>query len=213
MKKTVEIYINNTEAKAAEAIRVADDFINELGLEGKKAIHLRLLAEETVGMVRAMTGDFQARFSMENEDGENRIKLLVETTMDRDKKSELLSVSTKGKNVAARGFMGKIREIIENSLLDYDEAMKMQQEYGGGMPDYAYMGMGFPMTNPIALPAQEGPITWSLSNYRDALEEAPDSEESVQEAWDELEKSIVANIAKEVTVGVRKDRVDLTITA
>jgi hypothetical protein len=164
-------------------------------------------------MVRAMTGNFQAKMTMENEDGENRIRLVVETNMNRDKKDELLSVSTKGKNAAAKGFMGKIREIIENGLLDYDDAMRWEQEYGGGMPDYAYMGMGFPVTNPISVPTHDGAITWSLSNYKDALEEAPDSEENVQEAWDELEKSIVANIAKEVTVGVRKDRADLTIIA
>ena len=33
----------------------------------------------------------------------------------------------------------------------------------------------------------------------------------MEEARDELEKSIVASIADEVTVGVKKDKVDMTI--
>ena len=57
------------------------------------------------------------------------------------------------------------------------------------------------------------PIIWSLNNYREGLEQADDSDAPVKEAWDELEKSIVASIAKDVVVGVKKDRVEMTIIA
>ena len=50
-------------------------------------------------------------------------------------------------------------------------------------------------------------ILWSMEQYKAAL----DGEEQ-KEAWDELEKSIVANIADDAVVGVKKDRIDMTIT-
>ena len=136
MKKTGELYVNNTEANAAAALEKIDEFIGHQPIDRKKMIHLRLLVEETIGMVKAMTGDFMALISMEENEGEYSIKLTVKTEMSREKKSELLSVSTSGKNASARGFMGKIGDIIENGLLNYDNVMKLEQEYGSGYNDY-----------------------------------------------------------------------------
>lgn len=202
MTKLEQLYIDGSEEKAAEAIRVADEFIASLQLEHKKALHLRLLAEETVGLVKAMTGDFEALFWIEEDGGEYRIKLTIKTDMDREKKEELLSLSTSGSNTAAKGIMGKIREIIENNLLDFDSALKMQQQYGGNN-GYTYVGMGMLEDVPV----------WSLNSYREALEDKSDKDDSDEEAWDELERSIVASLAKEVTVGIKSNLVDMTIIA
>lgn len=213
MQKTRQLIISDTEESYASALKMADEFIDPLSLDAKKKLYLRLLAEETIGMVRAMTKRFRAVFWMEEEEGEYRVNLTVDTQMDLDKKKEFLSVSTTGKNASVKGFMGKIREIIENGLLNYDSVMKLEQEYSGGYVDYVLLGSGcvgeLPMTYPVG---SEG-ITWTLSNYREALSAAPETDKPEKEAWDELEKSIVANIAKEVTVGVRKNRVDMTIIA
>ena len=213
MNRTEEIYLKDTDESAALALKTADEFLEPFSLGQKEKFHLRLLAEETVGMVKAMTGKFRAAFWMEEENGEFRVKLTVKTDMDIDKKKELLSLSTSGRNAAVKGFMGKIREIIENGLLNYDSVMKLEQEYSGGSVDYVLLGSGcvgeLPMTYPVG---GEG-FTWSLSNYRDALNTVPESDKPEKEAWDELEKSIVANIAKNVIVGVVRDRVDLTIIA
>ena len=54
-------------------------------------------------------------------------------------------------------------------------------------------------------------ISWSLYEYRNALSDSIDTSESAKEAWDELEKSIVASVAKDVIVGVKGDRVDMTV--
>lgn len=209
MKEMKEILVDNTEAKTAEALAMADEFIGRQGLDRKKEIHLRLLAEEALGMMKAMTGEFQAKFQMEADDGEYRIKLAVETNMSLDKKNDLLSVSKSGKNAAVKGFMSKLGEIIENSLLNFDEVMELQQEYGGGRVDYAFMGMGMPGEIPMEIAIERQAFTWSLRNYREGLEEA--DHKPAREAWDELEKSIVANIAKDVIVGVKKNHVDMTI--
>lgn len=202
MTKSDQLYIDSTEEKASAAIAVVDDFLSLQNLDRKKAIHLRLLAEEAVGMVKAMTGDFEALFWMEQEDGEYKVKLTVKTDMDREKKEELLSLSTSGDNTAAKGVMGKIREIIENSLLDLDSALRQQSQYGGNN-GYTYVGMGM---------LEDAPV-WSLNSYREALEDKSDKDDTDDEAWDELERSIVASLAKDVTIGIKNNLVDMTITA
>lgn len=202
MTKSDQLYIDSTEEKASAAIAVVDEFLSLQNLDRKKAIHLRLLAEEAVGMVKAMTGDFEALFWMEQEDGEYKVKLTVKTDMDREKKEELLSLSTSGDNTAAKGIMGKIREIIENSLLDLDSALRQQSQYGGNN-GYTYVGMGM---------LEDAPV-WSLNSYREALEDKSDKDDTDDEAWDELERSIVASLAKDLTIGIKNNLVDMTITA
>ncbi len=209
MNKTGELYVNNTEENAEAALKKIDEFIARQNIDRKKMIHLRLLAEESIGMVKAMAQDFMALLSMEEENGEYHIRMTFKTDMSREKKSELLSVATSGKNAAAKGIMGKVKDVIENGLLNYDNVMKLQQEYGGGYSDYIGMGMCVPGEIQMA----GDPLVWSLSKYRSALGDGDGSSQTDPVAWDELEKSIVASLAKDVKVGVKKDRVDMVVTA
>ena len=48
---------------------------------------------------------------------------------------------------------------------------------------------------------------WSMDGYKDSLEQNVDS----QKYWDELEKSIVASVAKDVIVGVEKNQIEIAI--
>jgi len=201
MTQTDKLYIDNTDEKASAAIDMVDQFLDGKNLDRKKKIHLRLLAEETVGMVKAMTEDFEAFIWMEEDNGEYRVKLNLKTEMDREKKEELLSLSTTGENTAAKGFMGRLREVIENSLLDFDSTLKLQQQNEANV-GYNYMGMGV-----VGDASMAGtPIVWSLAGYKQTLEDG-------EEAWDELERSIVASLAKDVTIGIRSNVVDMTILA
>ncbi len=209
MVKTSEIYISNREDNFAEALKKSDEFFEEQKLDRKTAIRLRLIVEETIGMVRAMAGDFNAKFWIERDDDECRLRLTGKTDMDKGKKGDLLSVSSSGRNAAVRGFMGKIGEIIENGMLSYDDVMKLEQKYVGGTINYAMAGFGMPEEVPMMGDA----LTWSLGKYRNSIApEAQEKESAEAEAWDELEKSIVASIAEDVTVGIKKDRVDMTIS-
>lgn len=200
MIRTEELYIDNTDEKATAALAVADEFIKSLISDKKQAMHIRLLVEETIGMVKAMTVNFEAYFWLEKENDEYRVKLNVRTDMSKEKKEELLSLSTTGENIAVKGFMGKIREMIENSLLDFDSAIIQQQKYGGNT-GYSYVGMG--------TLDDDSPVFWSLNNYKESLKEDDPGEDK----WDELERSIVASLAKEVTIGIRNNIVDMTIIA
>ena len=63
-----ELYVNNTEARTEEALAIVDKYINDEGLEGKQAIHLRLAVEETLGMFGAMTGEYDALLKLDKDD-------------------------------------------------------------------------------------------------------------------------------------------------
>jgi hypothetical protein len=52
---------------------------------------------------------------------------------------------------------------------------------------------------------------WSLDTYKGSVESSIDKDEAAKEAWDELEKSIIASIADDVKVGVSGNTVELVI--
>lgn len=208
MTVSEKIYISGKDPKDAEALKMADDFIAEHNLTKKDGIHLRLLMEETLGMFRALTGDFRSLFWIEEENNEVRIRITAKTEMDPEKRDDLLAVSSSGKNAAVKGIMAKIGSVFENALMDFDYALKLTQEYGGGAMDYGYLGLGM---NAEMVSLAQSQYVWSLENYRKSVEEAAEEKEEPLEEWDELEKSIVANLAKDVTVGIKKDQVDLSV--
>lgn len=203
-----KLYLSNRESKESEALQMADAFIGEQGLSKKEELHLRLLVEETLGMFRAMTGDYRTLFWIENEGDEFRLVLAAKTEMDPDKRENLLSVSKTGKNAAVKGIMAKIGSVFENALMDFNYAIKLTQEYGGGVMDYGYLGLSMP-AEMVSL--AETQYVWSLQKYRAEVEGASKKEEGGEEAWDEMEKSIVANLASDVIVGIKKDQVDMTV--
>ena len=201
--ETEKMLITNKNFKLYDALSKIDSYLEDFELGNKDTLHMRLLMEETLGMLGAMTGDYHALIWMEKADNQCQIKLVAKTEMDVDKKKELMSVSKTGENTLHKGFMGKIGEIIENGILNYENVMKLQQVYGGGYVDYAALG-----GNP-----SDSMFVWSLDQYRDALDEAEAGNNALGAARDELEKSIVASLAKDVTVGVKMDQVELTITS
>ena len=192
-----------------EALEETTKFATYVGLDEKQALRLRLLAEETLGMVSAITGDFKADFWLENKKGDlYRIYLKAKTSMDLDKKRELIDASTNKKNAASKGFMGKIRELVENGVYNANEVEDLKAEYGGGNVLYASMGM-YDINASSNINAYV--YQWSLERYRASIEESMRENQAVQEAGDELEKSIVANIADDVRVGVRGNEVEMVI--
>ena len=217
MERTEKLRINQNESRIRAALEMADAFITRQGLSGKKALHLRLLTEETLGMVRAMTHDFKGTFWIEQEDGVCRIRLAAETEMDKDKKDDLLSVSKSGTNAAVKGIMNKISDFFENGVLYFNDVMKLEPVvYSDDQQFMDYVSMGYCMPSDLAsdMPQMmQAQMIWSLNHYRQSLEKIDGQETIVQDAWDELEKSIVASLSDDVIVGVKKDQVDLTIIA
>ena len=189
------------EAVLAEVEKVTT--YNALG--DKKALRLRLLAEELCGMLPGLVENFSGEFWAENE-GDN-YELHVELKADDmsiDLRDELISVSKSGKNAAAKGFMGKIRAVAETMLLAAFDSDLAPIPVDGEFYDYHGYNMGFGYIDPT-IAIETGYIySWSLFNYKTAVEEKKDE-------YAELERSIVAKLADDIIVGVRGKNVEIVV--
>ena len=93
--------------------------------------------------------------------------------------------------------MNKIRIAAEIMLANY--AMTAgTSEMSSPDTHYAYYDMG-KFTDPIGYTNE-----WSLSAYRE-------NAKSDKTAWDELEKSVIANLADDVTVGIIEGKVEIIV--
>ena len=52
---------------------------------------------------------------------------------------------------------------------------------------------------------------WSMHRYENSLADRLDRDEYAREAWDELEKSVVKNVADDVKVAIRNGSVEMII--
>ena len=165
--KTDVMIVSNSGARMEEALNQVGKVAAYKGLSAKNALHLRLLAEEMLGMMRSIAGEA---------DGEEQRRKLIEA-------------STEGKNEAARGLMGKLRSFFDLS---------------GGAPVMHGLFM------PGSTIAPES-MTWSMVDYRGQLEQYAKKDPGALEAWDELEKSVVAHVADDVKVAIRGRTVEMAI--
>lgn len=185
--RTDTIIISNDGSGMKEALIQAEKAAVFKELAKRDALHLRLLTEEMLGMMRSITGERTGRFWIEDQDGVFRLYLQVRTPMDSEKQERLLAASKSGKNDAAKGVMGRIRAFFE-PISWTDTPVSMQVD--GMQPS----------------------MTWSMNAYRQNVkEELENDREGAAEAWDELEKSVVSNIADDVRVSIRGHEVEMVI--
>ena len=169
------------------------------GLDRKQALRLRLLAEEMTGMLRTIIGASQYSYWVESEGNLYSLHLSTSVRMHPELREELLKTSTTGKNAAAKGFMGRLRDLFEQ----YCEADNMDPQAALG---YTYVDIvGFD----ASVDASPSMICgWSLNEYKAA---AMAHKEEEPEQWDELEKSITARLADEIKIYIRSNTVEIVI--
>lgn len=199
--KTNSIVISNKGDNMEEAFAEVEKYAAYQNLAHKDALHLRLLTEEAFGMLREMVGKFTTSFSVEGDGKTNMLNIEGKADMDAWERSDLLAVSKSGKNVLAKGIMGKIRSVIEAGALGIDLAYEQEPI------DYGYILS----SAPLSMEELSGQM-WSLSAYRQGVEQGKDKDEIAAKAWDELEKSIIANLADDVQVGILKGNIKLIVT-
>ena len=166
-------------------------------LSRKNALHLRLLTEEMMGMMRSVTGETEGEFWIEDEDGEYRLHLRIAARLNPEKREQLLSASSTGKNESAKGLMGRLRAFFDWSC------------------DEDADGFSSPVLLPDAFEYSSAPALdweWSMQRYEAALDaEMGQDNSAVREAWDELEKSVVKHVADDVRVAIRGGTVEMII--
>ena len=103
------------------------------------------------------------------------------------------------------GFMAKIAVMMNCSFM-FESTEEMPEDLAGMLPDY----MSYGMRESNQSPAWAG--RWSLSAYRYQLMKYREEKTAAVLALEELEKSIVAQLADEVTIGIHGHRIRLVIS-
>ena len=170
------------------------------GLDNKASLRLRLLYEVLIELMRSFTDDLVGDFWLEAQDNVVEIHLKTVIPMDLKTRKEIIAVSSSGKNSAAKGMMGKIREMIATATLPDDPETKAMADQALGL-----MALGSQMGT------YQGSYSWSMSTYVASIDKAYDVQTEAKEAKDELEKSIVANLADDVTVHIVNSDVEIAI--
>ena len=190
--KTDIIRVSSDELQIGNALQQVDKVAAYKGLSPKGALHLRLLAEEMMGMMHSITGEQDGEFWIEDNEGEFELHLRVKTWMSMEKRDQLIAASSSGKNEAARGLMGRLREFFDRGAdipalpLYYSE---MPGEFTGSTLNWE----------------------WSMNAYQDSLRANVEQDSQAREMWDELEKSVVTHVADEIRVAVRGSTAEMTI--
>ena len=166
------------------------------GLAGKDAIALRLLTEEMLGMMRALTGETEGLFWIEDEDGEYRLHLQTKARLTGEERERLLAVSTTGKNESAKGLMGRIRDFF-----DWGSDGDLAGVHGAVLMPEMYEHSSSPALD----------WEWSMARMEAELAGRISEDSAAKEQWDELEKSVVSHVADDVRVSIRGGKIELVI--
>ena len=168
-------------------------------------MHIRLLTEESLSAVHRIMDNFECGLWFESEKHKDallcRICLSADKPVSFEQESQLLSVSTSGKNEASKDILGKIRELFRINAMYADNTGYMT-EY---MSENAWYGMGFPQFGAEQADDQLIEHCWSLTSYKNSLNN------TAEEEWDELEKSVIVNLADEVKVWFKINSTEITI--
>ncbi len=164
---------------------------NELSKKSKN--QLLLLAEELLGLEKGILGFTTGEFYVENDGADYKLCLHSDINIDIAVQDKFVELSSSQKNEAYKGFMGKVRYVADSFM------------FGSEHADLA--GCGSLCTQGPAIQSKlqyDCDMTWSYSAYREEVNENT-------EEWDELEHSIVANLADDVVVAARQGSVDIIV--
>lgn len=171
-------------------------------LDKKQELRLTLLCEELVELLPNLLIFGNGEFWIENNGSSYEIHAVVEADdlLTAEDREEILSVSSSGKNAAATGIINKIRIAAETMLASYVDSAGASGVYST-VPDidYAFYDQGM-YADPLGYTN-----AWSLDRYRTEVKKGSDD-------WDELEKSVIAKVADDVTVGIIKGKVEIIVT-
>lgn len=189
--RTDVITVSSNGKQMSAALEQVEKMAAFKGLSSKGTLQLRLLTEEMMGMMRSITGEKEGQFWIEDEDGVYQLHLRMNTIMDPAKREQLLGASTSGKNEAARGLMGRLRDFFE------------QGDNLGALPYFMSEA-----DDPTAATMR---WEWSMNAYQNTLQDYMEQDQRAREAWDELEKSVVTHVADEIKVFIRGGQTEMTI--
>lgn len=204
--KSEKCKLNGTPAGAEAAMNETERFAQNCGLPPKKALHMRLLAEEMLGMMNGLLSVRDGEFWVEqNKDGYELHAQARTKNMTESAAARLLAASTSGENDSYKGVSGKICRaldwLIAQQPAEDDEPLVFDAHTKQVLMEDPYVQK---MSESLA--ADSGTVQWSFSQYIES--ETPDLK---VEQWDELERSVLSNLADDIRIGVRDRDVFITV--
>lgn len=194
--RTERKHVTGSGLGMTDTLAMTETLGKESGLSRKENLQLRLLAEELCGLLRGIAGDVEAAYWLDIDKKKFEIHMESEIELTDEMRKQILSASSSGENDAEKGFMGKLRVMIAETLLTKAARSSMKSGLSLG-----FMGM----SSPSAQGAGASAYQWSMKKYK---EEAAARN---NEGWDGLERSIVANIADDVSVRIVGDNVHIIV--
>lgn len=164
-----------------ETERIAS--LNEL--DAKRSMQLRLIAEELMNMVTQLMDFGEGSFWLENYLSCYELHFRV-----KPKKIEAIDKSSERKGLGR--VFGRKQAKTDKSIEKHSMMRRIVSE----------------VEKAINTPLPGG-SSWSLNRYVTDLKESDKAHKT--DAWDELEKSIIANLANDITVSAADDEVELVV--
>ena len=189
--KTAKLWISNTVCRSSDVYQIMKEFAEKNGISGRDYFHLGLLTEETLGMASQILHVYDGELWVE--DTADGYEIILEAAVHEN--------GTTAPAASPEGFMAKIAEMMNCSYM-FENITEMPEELAGMLPDF----MSYGIREEKGVRAWAG--RWSLSAYRDNIQR----QQGENPALDELEKSIVAHLADEVTIGIHGHRIRLVIS-
>ncbi|MCR5626250.1 MAG: alpha/beta hydrolase [Lachnospiraceae bacterium] len=180
---------------------LAEEIAEHYSLEQKKALHLRLLTEEMIELVKSLAGDFESAVYMESNKNECELNFKVKTIMDEEKRKKILlsTDNLSGETIISE----KVRTILETGPYLYKKGESIEEE--------GIIKAEADVINEIGDDISEKKdeaYVWSLQSY--AMSSFYDEENNINpEKWKEVRRSIIANIADDVRIYIFKDIVQV----
>ena len=197
--RSEEYKINGFDAGIREALDATEKLGLDNGLANKENLHLRLLGEELLGLVRGIAGEVEALYWLEWENKAFQLHLRADIRMTQEMRKQFIGISSTGTNAAVKGFTGKIKEMIAILLLPKDDN-----------PSYLSLGL-MSMGSPGGYLSDEGTYEWSMDLFMEQMKHSEHSSPEARETWDELEKSVIAKLADEVKISIIGSQVEITV--
>ena len=193
----VKLWISDAVRRNSDAYEIMKEFAEKNGISGKDRYHLGLLTEEVLGMANQILHVYDGELWVESTS--TGYEIILEAAVHENDGEKAVPAAS------PEGFMAKIAEMLNCSYM-FESIVEMPDDLAGMLPDY----MSYGIREKKETQAWAG--RWSLSAYRDNLRNRQGENPKAEPALDELEKSIVAHLADEVTIGIHGHRIRLVIS-
>ena len=152
-------------------------------LTRQDTLHLQILTEEMLSLVKSVTGSMKSAIWIESDQGKIELHLTTHSRLSRENRDQLIKTASSGKNEAAGTFLGMLRNFLEQAM-------------ASNAPD-----------------VPDDVLNKLLSHQVLPEDAFQNPEASVDlPKWDGYEKSILQHVADNVRITIRGDLLDIMVT-